>query len=184
MLIRDKNKQIEIKIFYLWNIVTFHHTFINKSYHRYLYLYNIHPHKTYISSKSTYIILYYVSNNGIQNAIKVETYERTPRYSTSSWFTSAISFLFYLSFFFFFFLKFRLKLIRFVLCSSPLFKNRPCRSSCASAVTSNRLSFSPPRASLIKPQPFSLCSHCSVEHAQAPQHMYMRLYVLHFTASK
>lgn len=76
-------------------------------------------------------------------------------------------FLFYLSFFFS--LKFRLKLIRFVLCSSPLFKNRPCRSSCASAMTSNRLSFSPPRASLIKPQPFSLCSHCSVERAHALQ---------------
>ena len=121
MLIRDKNKQIEIKIFYLWNIVTFHHTFINKSYHRYLYLYNIHPHKTYISSKSTYIILYYVSNNGIQNAIKVETYERTPRYSTSSWFTSAISFLFFLFFFFFFFSNFVSSLFAFfcvrVLCS-------------------------------------------------------------------
>lgn len=86
--------------------------------------------------------------------------------------------------FLFFFLKFRLKLIRFVLCSSPLFKNRPCRSSCASAMTSNRLSFSPPRASLIKPQPFSLCSHCSVEHAHALQHMYTCPHVLHFTASK
>lgn len=86
--------------------------------------------------------------------------------------------------FLFFFLKFRLKLIRFVLCSSPLFKNRLCRSSCASAMTSNRLSFSPPRASLIKPQPFSLCSHCSVENAHALQYTYLCLYVLRFTASK
>lgn len=38
MLIRDKNKKIEteIKIFYLWNIITFRHTFINESYDRHL----------------------------------------------------------------------------------------------------------------------------------------------------
>lgn len=73
--------------------------------------------------------------------------------------TSAISFFSYS----FFPLEIRLKLVRCVPRSSPLFENRPRGSARASPMPPNRLPFSPRRASLIKPPPFSLCSSAAVQ---------------------
>lgn len=76
--------------------------------------------------------------------------------STSSF---PLSFFLYL---FFYLLEIRLKLASLCSTFESFVHERATRiwPLSASAMPSNRLSFSPQRASLIKPPPFSLCNHC------------------------